>query len=288
MTVKAYKLESILSATRTGSDLYELEENAGKNYIKVTDDTVFLINESRKFSEISNGAFDCTVRPLVDLWGIEDRGGHYPSEEELARAMALITYNDVLIKDGNFVMLKKAGMKLDFGGIAKGYIADKVKELLVNLGVRSAAIDLGGNIVLIGEKPDKAGFKIGIRHPEKTNMDYIGIIEISNKSIVTSGLYERFFIYEGKKYHHIFNVNTGFPVENELAEVTIISDRSSDGDIFSTTVFLLGLKQGLDMINSTESIEGIFVTKDRKVYVTDGIGDEFVITENGYTLTRDD
>ena len=281
------RLESILSATLTGSDLYALEKNAGKEFIKVSEETIFLINECRKFSEISDGAFDCTVGPLVSIWGIKDHKGRFPLENELAEALSLINYNDILIKDGNYVMLKRAGMKLDFGGIAKGYIADRVKELLIGKGIRSAAIDLGGNIVLIGAKPGGADFKIGIQHPEGARGDYIGIMEISGKSLVTSGSYERFFIHEGKAYHHILDVNIGFPVENELLEVTVISDISSDGDGFSTSAFCLGLQKGLNLLNSSEGIEGIFVTKDRKIYLTEGIGEEFIITDADYTLVRE-
>jgi len=276
------RLEGILSVTAPGSDPDRLAKNAGGDYIEVSDDTLYLINESAKFSVMSDGAFDCTVGPLVSLWGIRDTSGHFPSENELKETLSLIGYQDVLIRNGNLVMLKKAGMETDFGAIAKGYIADRLKELLAGKGVGSAVIDLGGNIVLLGEKPGGEAYRIGVRDPFGGDNEYFGVFEIADKSLVTSGSYERFFIHEGKAYHHIFDVVTGFPADNELVQTTIISDSSTEGEGYSTTAFLLGLERGLALVNDAEGVEAVFVTKEKKVYVTSGIKDNFVLTSQEY------
>jgi len=267
------RLESILSAVAPGSDPDRLAQNAGKDYIQVSDDTIFLLERCVNFSNISGGAFDCTVGPLVCLWNIKDLSGYYPTSDELKEALALIGYQNVLIRDDKSVMLKYEGMKVDFGGIAKGYIADKVKELLISKGVNSAIIDLGGNIVLLGGKPNGANFRIGVRDPVGGSADYLGVFELKDKSLVSSGTYERYFMHEGTRYHHIMDVKTGFPVENELMQVTVISDSSADGDGLSTAAFALGLDQGYSFINGIEGVDAVFVTKDMNVYITDGIRD---------------
>ena len=278
------RLEQILSASAPGSDLDRLAQNAGKGYIEVSEDTLFLLLQCAEISNMSNGAFDCTVGPLISLWNIKDSAGYYPASDELKEALSLIGYQNVLMRTDNQVMLKSPGMKVDFGGIAKGYIADKVKELLTGKGVQSAVIDLGGNIVLVGGKPDGSSFRIGIRDPVEGGTGYLGIFESKDKSLVSSGTYERYFVHEGVPYHHIMDVHTGFPVENELLQVTVISGSSMECDGFSTAVFALGLSRGLSLINGMQGAEAIFVTKDMKIYITDGIEDEFTVTSKAYEL----
>jgi thiamine biosynthesis lipoprotein len=233
---------------------------------------------------MSEGAFDCTVGPLVALWGIKESGGHYPSETELADALSLVDYHDVLVDERGLVMLKNVGMRVDFGAIAKGYIADRAKELLVGKGVGSAVLDLGGNIVLIGSRLDGSPFRIGVRDPLGGGGDYLGTFSVSDTSLVSSGSYERYFTHEGKEYHHILDVNTGFPADNELLQVTILSSSSVVGDGFSTTAFLLGLERGFGLVSETEGVEGIFVARDKKVYVTAGVGDEFKLISGEYAM----
>ncbi|MCL1805696.1 MAG: FAD:protein FMN transferase [Clostridiales bacterium] len=280
------RLESLLSAAAPGSDPDRLALSAGQGYVEVSDDTILLLEEGARFSRLSGGAFDCTVGPLVSLWGIKDTGGHYPTEAELAEALSQIGYEGVLVKEGNLAMLKNAGMKADFGAVAKGYIADRVKELLAARGIQSAVLDLGGNIVLIGSKPDGSPFRIGARDPAGGAADYFGVFEAADISLVSSGSYERYFVHEGKAYHHILDVRTGFPADNELMQVTILSDKSVDGDGFSTTAFLLGLEGGLRLVGGTEGVEGVFVTKDKKVYATEGIGGAFTIVSDEYEFAR--
>ena len=278
------RLEAILSATMPGSDPDRLAQNAGKSYIQVSEDTLFLIEQNAKFFALSDGAFACTVGPLISLWGFREAAGHYPTDEELARALSLVDDGDLSIDTQNQVMLKRAGMQVDFGASAKGYIADRVKDLLVSKGINRAMIDLGGNIVLLGEKPGGTDFRIGLRDPMGSPADYFGVFALSGKSLVSSGSYERFVVHEGIAYHHIIDAHTGLQPTHDLLQVTIIADGSADADCFSTTAFILGLERGFALVDQAEGIEGVFVTRGMEVYATDGAKDMFSITNHAYTL----
>jgi thiamine biosynthesis lipoprotein len=245
------RLEQLLSRKQEGSDLSKLAEESGKGFVPVSPDTVFLFKEGEKYSRLTGGLFDVTIGPLVSLWDISG-GGNFPSDEGRLEAMALINYESALVNEGE-AMLEKPGMEADFGSIAKGYIADKVKALLARKGVTSCVINLGGDIVLIGAKPNGEKFKIGVRDPGRPANDIMGIIETADMAVVSSGAYERFFIHEGKKYHHILDPKTGFPVENELEQVTVISNVAMVGDAISTSALLLGLEKGMELINNTQN-----------------------------------
>ncbi|MPN53414.1 FAD:protein FMN transferase [bioreactor metagenome] len=175
-------------------------------------------------------------------------------------------------------------MKIDLGAIAKGYTADAVVEVLRENGVKSAIIDLGGNVFAIGNKPDGNAWKIGIQDPFDQRGKIVGVIEVKDKSIVTSGIYERFIEKDGKKYHHILSPFNGYPYDNEIAGVTIISDKSIDGDALSTAVFSKGLKGGMESVEKIKDIEAIFITKNKDVYITSGLKNNFTITKDEFKL----
>lgn len=274
--------ERILSRKLPGSDPYNMALHSGEGFVEVSADTLFLLNEGAKYSNLSGGLFDVTIGPLVSLWDING-GGYFPSDEERALAMSLINFEEVAIQ-GNSAMLNEKGMEVDFGAIAKGYIADKVKSFLIQNGVESGIINLGGNVALIGEKPGGENFKIGIRDPAGRSESSMGIVEISNKALVSSGSYERFFIHEGKTYHHILDPGTGFPVDNDLMQVTIIAEDALTGDALSTCAFLLGLEKGMGLINKTPGVSAVFVTNDKKVWLSSGFSEEFYITNDEYAL----
>jgi len=171
----------------------------------------------------------------------------------------------------NTIQISNENTMLDVGGIAKGYVADKLKEYLVEHGVKNAIIDLGGNVLLIGSKPDNSYFNIGIAKPFAENSDTIAIVRTNDKSIVTSGNYQRYFYKEDKLYHHILNPQTGYPVDNELTSVTIISDKSIDGDALSTSCFVLGIEESLRLIESIDGIEVIFIDKNNTITLSSGL-----------------
>lgn len=276
-------LEKILSIHIEGSDLWNIKKNAGIKPVEVSKETMEVMKASLRYSEYTNGLFDITTGPLVDLWAINPPNGYVPTEEELQTSLSKINYNNMIIdEENNTILLKDEGMIANLGAIAKGYIADEVKEILVENDVKNAIINLGGNVLLVGGRADNSGFKIGVQDPNSDRGAYLGIIDDRDLSVVSSGDYERYFEVEGKRYHHILNPATGYPADNEIRQVTIISKFSIDGDGLSTSTFLLGLKDGMKLIERIDDVEGIFVTKDHKIYLTSGIRDSFVFDEVNY------
>lgn len=278
----AAKYESLLSNTIADSDVNKINENAGKMSVEVSDETIDVINAGIKYGEISDGLFDITVGNLTDLWNFSEIAenakdennevdvSYLPSDNQIASTLSHINYKNIII-DGNTVMLTDSDSKLDLGGIAKGFIADKMKEYLISQGVTSGFINLGGNVLTLGEKSNGSNYTIGIQKPFDDSGNAITTIEVKDKSVVTSGIYERYYRIDGKLYHHILDVNTGYPFDNGLYSVTIISNSSMDGDALSTTCFALGLENGMALIESMEDIEAIFVTNNYEVISSSGI-----------------
>ena len=182
------------------------------------------------------------------------------------------------------MFLEEPGMKIDLGAIAKGYIADEVKKLFIENGITTAIIDLGGNVVVMGDSPTRegGGFNVGIQDPFDSRGTYVAALNLKNQSIVTSGVYERYIEQDGEIYHHLMNPKTGYPFDNELASVTIISDESIDGDALSTVVFGYGLEDGLKYVNDVDNIEAVFITKEKDVYTSAGLAENFSLTNDDY------
>lgn len=284
---KVKELESTLSINENGTLVDKINESAGIEPVKVDYDTYTVIKKGLEYAKLSNGLFDISVGPIVKLWNIGLPEAKVPTQEEIDSRIPLVGYSDVELNDEeNTVFLKRQGMMIDLGGVAKGYTADVISDILTEEGVKSAIIDLGGNIFAHGLKVDGSTWRIGIQNPFSDRGDIIGTITVKNKSIVTSGIYERYIEKDGIKYHHILSPKTGYPYENEIAGITIISDKSSDGDALSTSVFAMGVKEGMKFINTQEGIDAIFVTKDNKIYITDGIRDIFKLTNTDFTLSN--
>lgn len=284
---KVSELESTLSINENGTLVDKINESAGIEPVKVDYDTYTVIKKGLEYAKLSNGLFDISVGPIVKLWSIGLPEAKVPTQEEIDSKIPLVGYSDVELNDTeNTVFLKREGMMIDLGGVAKGYTADVISNILTEEGVKSAIIDLGGNIFAHGEKINGDAWKIGIQNPFSDRGDIIGTITVKNKSIVTSGIYERYIEKDGIKYHHILSPKTGYPYENEIAGITIISDKSSDGDALSTSVFAMGVEEGMKFVNTQEGIDAIFVTKDNKIYITDGIRDIFKLTNTDFTLSN--
>lgn len=282
------EIDKRMNARTSDSEVTAINAAAGKNPVKVSADTFFVIKRGLYFSELSGGKFDITVGPLVNLWGIGTDKARVPERREIDEALKLINYRDVLIDENEkTVMLKRPGMAIDLGGIAKGYAADEVIRVLKERGIKSAVADLGGNVYVFGKKPNGQPWKIGIQDPFKQRGEIFATIEAEDKTLVTSGVYERFFEQGGKRYHHLLDTSTGYPVENGLVSVTIIGNTSIDADALSTTVFSMGLQRGMELVESLPDIEAIFVTKDREVYVSSGVESfNFKITDDSFVLKR--
>jgi thiamine biosynthesis lipoprotein len=253
--------------------------------VAVSEDTFYVIQESLRYSEIGSGRFDISVQPLVDLWGIGTEKARIPDPDEIESTLAFIDYKAILLEDEDrSIFLKNEGMAVDLGGIAKGYAADKAKDFLLERGFTRGIVNFGGNVIAFGIKPNKDPWKIGIQDPFESRNIQIGVIDTPENSIVTSGIYERFFEKNGTTYHHILDTSTGFPVDNNVASVTIVTELCIAADAYSTLVFSLGLDEGLELIESISGLEGIFVTKEREIFISSGLYDSFTLKNSKYNL----
>lgn len=278
-------VDNMMSTKIPGSDIYKINKNAGISPVEVSDETMYVIEEAIRYSKLSDGVFDVSIGPVSDLWAIGTPDARVPSESEISEKVSLVDYSKIEInKENNTVMLPEKGMKLDLGAIAKGYAADKVSEYLDTQNVENAIINLGGNIYAKGYNEDNKEYNIGLKNPIEGNSDSFAEVRVSNKSVVTSGVYERYVEKDGKKYHHILNPFTGYPFENNLLSVTIISDKSINCDALSTSAFGLGLEKGKKLIESIDGVDAVFVTKDKKVYTTKGFEEYFEILDDSFTL----
>ena len=267
------RYEALLSRTVEGSDVWNINHAQGKP-VTVSDDTLEILECARQVSELSGGLFDVTIAPVSTLWDFTSGAAVLPEAEAIAAAAALVDISKLTI-EGSEVTLPE-GMMIDLGGIAKGYIADAVKGYLEQRGVKSAILSFGGNIVAIGKKPDGKPWKVGIQDIDKPTGEYMLVARNFGGSTVTSGIYERGFDLDGVRYHHILDPNTGWPVQNELASVTIFSESSMWGDALATSAFALGTEKGAEMIEGLEGIEAVFIARDRSVTYTSGAGEYMV------------
>ncbi len=262
--------EGLLSKTIESSEISKINNREkGTDRVKVSEATAELIGEGLEFSRISDGAFDITIEPVSSLWDFTGGQAVIPEKEALVQAVKQVDYRMVSVEKDQ-VVLASPDTRIELGAIAKGYIADRIKEYLMGEGVESAIINLGGNVLCIGEKPDGSDFKIGLQKPFKDRNETIAVLNIRDQSVVTSGVYERHFEKDGVNYHHILNPETGYPYDNGLLSVTIVSPRSVDGDGLSTTCFSMGLEDGMALLNSMPEVYGYFITEDYEVHYSEG------------------
>lgn len=259
--------ENLLSRHWPESEISAINRSGGPE--QVSPDTLEVLSAALDYAGLTGGAFDPTVGPLVDLWGIGTEEARIPGREELAAALSLVDYRQVS-SVGDTVSLNLEGMELDLGGVAKGWIADRIAEQLQQEGARHILINLGGNVRVAGGKPGGADFRIGMQDPRDERGAYMGIFSLSDGSVVSSGVYERFFEENGSRYHHILDTVSGYPVRNGLSAVTVVSDRSVDGDALSTALFVLGLEKGLELAGSLDGVEAAFVRDDGRIVMTSG------------------
>ena len=243
----------------------------------ISEDLAALLSEGLDITKESDGAFDIAIAPLTSLWDFTAEDPEVPDDAAIQKALPLCSSDGVTI-DGQDITLPSDDIQFDVGAIAKGYIADRLKDFLIKKGVKSAIINLGGNVLCIGSKPDGTPFKIGIQKPFADRNETEAVMDITGKSVVSSGIYERCFKQDGKLYHHILNPQTGYPYDNGLISVTIISDQSVDGDALSTTCFALGLEDGLKFAEK-KGVQAVFITEDYELHYTDGFRDEIRVTD---------
>lgn len=280
---KIRNIENKMSVNIASSEICKVNNNSGKEDIVIGKENLYVIEKALEYSKLTGGAFDISIEPVVKLWGIGTEKARVPKKEEIEDKLKLVNFKDILIKN-NKLFLNRKGMALDLGGIAKGYAADELKKVVQKYNLERAFINLGGNLYIYGGKENGEPLNIGIQDPCAKQGEYFSVLKVKNKSVVTSGNYERYFIKNGKRYHHILDPKTGYPAEKGLISTTIISDKSIDGDALSTSTYILGLEKGRKLIESLKGVEAIFVTKDKKVYTTRGLNKEnFNISNKEYT-----
>lgn len=263
------RYEKLLSRTVEGSDVWRINHAEGAP-VKVSQDTISVLETALRVSRLSEGAFDVSIAPAVDLWDFASDQPKLPDPELLREAAKKTDWTKIVLPGDGTVTLP-ADMRIDLGGVAKGYIAQKTGQFLRERGIESALIDIGGNLVALGKKPDGSRWRLGIQKPfEPRGEEWLAALEAEDVSLVTSGVYERCFTLDGVLYHHILSAQTGWPVQNELASVTIISKDSAWADGLSTAVFAMGLEKGKALTESLPDVEAVFVTKDGQVIATPG------------------
>lgn len=261
--------ELLFSRTNTESTLYRLNHNETTT---IPSELAELILEGIRYSELSDGLFDITIGSVSSLWDFTAVNPVVPSEQSIATALQSVGYAKLSLtdnSDGTYTLTKPDGLMIDLGAIAKGYIADRIKTFLLENNINNAIIDLGGNILCVGRKSADASFNIGIKKPFTESGEILSKLSLDDVSAVSSGNYERYFTKDNALYHHILNPKTGYPVDNDLTNVTIISADSLTGDCLSTTCYSLGLDAGLSLINSMDGVEAMFVTTDGKIHYSD-------------------
>ncbi len=266
-------LDKTLSRTQEASDISRINRAAGE-WTEVSDDTVRLISEGVRYSELSGGDFDITIGGVTSLWDFHAEGddAKLPDADELAEAVTHVGYDKIEI-DGNRIRLTDPQTRIDLGGIAKGYIGDRMSEYLEGEGVTSGIINLGGNVICIGGKTEEEDFTIGVEAPYSDRTEIVGKIGARDMTLVTSGVYERKIEVDGKLYHHILDTKTGWSAETDLNAVTLTADKghSMDIDALSTICLIKGHEAARELIEQTDGVEAVFILKDGSIDQTSGM-----------------
>ena len=282
------EIESTYSSYLEGSVVSKINENAGIAPVSVDSEERNVIKRCVTFSEQSDGLFDLTISPLVKLWNITGDEPHLPSDEEIAKAQALIDYRNVLIDDkAGTVYLTQPGMELDFGATVKGYAVQKVLELYRESGITGGILSLGGNVAAFGTKPDGTSFRTGIRDPKGTAADYFAILELNDQVIATSGAYERYFEQDGKIYHHILNPKTGYPCDSDLLSVTVVSEDGLLCDYLSTLFYMLGKDAVVDHLEENE-FSLLAIDEEGRVYISPRLREHFTLLDSSPYVLADE
>ena len=276
METKIREIESALSLHLSQSEIAAINENAGVQPVEVSQRTFDLLQRAKELSEQSDGAFDITIAPVVELWGITSDHPHVPTDEELAQAMALMGLEDlVLDEEACTAYLTRPGMAIDLGGIAKGWTADQLREYARELGAERGYVSLGGNLMIIGERPDGDPLKFGLRDPQGDASTYLGTVTLEDGcTMATTGGYERYFEEDGIRYHHVLDPRTGYPADSDLLSVAVISKDGTLADYLSTTLFVQGLEAAKAAAGS-EDYALVMVDQENNVWISGSLRGNF-------------
>lgn len=259
--------ENLLSKTIEGSDVWNINHSAGAP-VTVHEDTASLLSTAWDYASRYDGVIDPAIGTLTDLWNFSETGNHLvPSPGEITNALSHVSYTNIILR-GNQVTLEDPECRIDLGFIAKGYIADRLREYLLSQHVDSAIINLGGNVLTIGTKPDGTPFQVGVQKPFDDRGATALVLSVANRSVVSSGNYERYFEINHILYHHILSTENGYPADSGLSQVTILSANSVDGDALSTLCFILGYEKGRTLIDSLPDVEAVFILENGEILKT--------------------
>jgi FAD:protein FMN transferase len=273
---EAERLEGLLSRFIPGSDISRVNRSAGVQSEALGDEAFEVLAQAVEFSKCCRGLFDVTIGPLVKLWS-DSKGTCTPPEEaRIRQVLPLVGYTSLMLgPDKKTAGLLRPGQSIDLGGIGKGYAGDRFVDVFREYGVSSAFTNIGGNVVALGTKPDGSPWRVGIQHPRQES-SLIGLVSATDKAVVTSGDYQRYFMDDkGKRYHHILNPTTGYPAEPDLVSVTVVAESSMDADALSTMFFIAGLEKGLSLLKGFNGVEAIAIGRDMRVHVTAGLAESF-------------
>ena len=265
------RLEGLLSVTKKDSDISKINAADGAP-VTVSGETYELLEKCIQYSEATEGLFDISVYPLVKLWGFTTGEYRIPSEEEISTVQERIDYRKIQLSGGNKVQIPK-GMQIDLGAAAKGYLSQKLMDLFAKNGVSSAVVSLGGNVQTMGRKEDGSRYRIGIVDPADGTSIY-GTLEVEDKAVITSGIYQRYFEKEGKTWHHIMDKRTGKPADNDLASVTVITEEGTAGDALATALYIMGEERAVEYQKNHPETQIILIRKDGSLWQSDELLDK--------------
>ncbi len=268
---------SVLSWRKEGSDVYRINKGSGTQ-VSVSPDTVKIIGQCIDISDDCGGVFDITIGNVTKLWDFGGNNQRLPSDDEIKTALGSVGYKNVSIS-GNAVQIKK-GQSLDLGAVGKGFVCDKIKELLDKGRTKSAVVSVGGSLLIYGNRT----FSIGIVNPDNDKQS-MGTLKLKDTCVSTSGNYEKYFEQDGKRYHHILNATTGYPATSEFKSVTVVCESGLISDALSTVCYIAGYRKSVEILKKFDA-EAVFIFNNNAVRVTDGLSGKFTVTDDNYTLDK--
>lgn len=265
-------IESMVSSTIETSEIYKLNETKS---LKVSEDVYNLIEDSVYMGDETDGLFDITIYPVMKAWGFTTEEQHVPSDETLAGLLKNVNYKNIILDEAASTVTLPEDSEIELGGITKGYTSAKIADLLKENGVESAIINLGGNVEVVGFKPDGSKWRIGIEDPTGKE-EYLLALSVADKAVVTSGGYERYFEEDGVKYHHIIDPRTGYPADSGLISVSIVSSDGTLADGLSTALYIMGYEDAVKYWKeNSEKFDMILVDENEDIFVTEGISNDY-------------
>lgn len=268
---------SVLSWRKEGSDVYRINKGSGTQ-VSVSPDTVKIIGQCIDISDDCGGVFDITIGNVTKLWDFGGNNQRLPSDDEIKTALGSVGYKNVSIS-GNAVQIKK-GQSLDLGAVGKGFVCDKIKELLDKGRTKSAVVSVGGSLLIYGNRT----FSVGIVNPDNDKQS-MGTLKLKDTCVSTSGNYEKYFEQDGKRYHHILNATTGYPATSEFKSVTVVCESGLISDALSTVCYIAGYRKSVEILKKFDA-EAVFIFNNNAVRVTDGLSGKFTVTDDSYTLDK--